>query len=47
MFVYDVPCGVVWFVCDCLSLCVWLYVFDMKCLAAAFVNYCGIICDVV
>ena len=39
-FVYDVPWGVVWFVCVCLSLCVWLFVFEMKCLAAVFVNYC-------
>ena len=46
-FVYDVPGGVVWFVCFCLSLCVWLLVFEMKCLAAAFVNYCVMICDVV
>ena len=25
VFVYDVSCGVVQFVCFCLSLCVWLF----------------------
>ena len=46
-FVYDVSCGVVWFVCFCLSLCIWLFGFDMKCLAAGLLNYCAMMCDVV
>ena len=45
-FVYDVPGGVVWFVCFCLSLCVWLLVFEMKCVAAVFVSYSVMMCDV-
>ena len=44
-FVYDVLCGVVWFVCVCLSLCVWLFVLGMKCLAAVFVSYCVTMSD--
>ena len=43
--VYDVPCGVVSCVCFCLSLCVWLFVFEMKCLANVFVSYCVVMCD--
>ena len=46
-FVYDVPCGVVWFVCCCLSLCVWMFVWGMKCLAAVFVCSCVMMCGVV
>ena len=46
-FVSDVPCGVVWFVCCCVSLCVWLLVFEMKCLAAVFASYCAMMCDAV
>ena len=43
--VYDVSCGVVSFVCFCLSLCVWMLVFEMKCLANVFVSYCVVMCD--
>ena len=45
-FVYDVSCGVVWCFCFCLSLCVWLLVIEIKCLAAVFVSYCVMMCDV-
>ena len=31
----------------CLSLCIWLFVFDIKCLAAVLLNYCAMMCDVV
>ena len=44
-FVYVVPCGVVSCVCLCLSLCVWLFAVDMKCLAAVFVSFCAMMCD--
>ena len=44
--VYDVSCGVVWCVRFCLSLCVWLLVFEIECLAAVFVSYCVMMCDV-
>ena len=44
---YDVSCGAVKFVCFCLYLCVWLVVFEMRCLAAVIVSYCVVMCDVV
>ena len=31
----------------CLSLCAWLFAFDVKCLAAVFVSYCVMMCGVV
>ena len=43
---YDVSCGVVKCVCICLS-CVWLVVFEMRCLAAVSVSYYVVMCDVV
>ena len=43
----DVSCGVVSYVCCCLSLCVWLFVFELKCVAAVFVSYCVVMCGVV